>query len=700
MSSTKEKTVDHLCSLKDFYLTGQRNGDLEPLEGKGLVPAAFAPYRDFSTLRHDYPVVLSGDHEGVRPLWAVMDALVGDRDDETLQQAAWALEDGMRKAAGGGFEGGLEALWEQAEKEVGKMAGDGLPEALKTLRAGCREGKVVAGPEEAGAIVKHLVEEARWRQSERVRDCFSELAWGLRKIFKADEMGSAEARSPQRLEGMVGPGHREAFDMKALSTVLQVGARACMAPDRRKRIEAALAVLEGQTLFPKAASAVSVYHSCVEAQQGMRALSGEVVEVAKAAHLAALEMENQYRPHHDDYFAGFSLENLGPGDGDLFPPAVVLVDEEALSHPNEMESLLSLFSSNFPVRVLLQTDDLLGNPENSPSRPMDGDDVAGLAKKVADAGGFVLQAPVSHVPGMAEALARGSSHPGPALFAVYSGNGRDILLPPSLAAAAAWEARLFPVFLHDPGAGEGMAQRMSMLDNPSLKEPWSRHRVDFEDEALQRGHEDLFFTPLDFVACDNRWSGRFAVVPPEMWGEEMEPAGERLSQEPGETLPIPYLLMIDGDGNLQRVVPEQELVRQARSWQGAWENLAEWGGMNDALALEALAAAEKQRAQDAAAAAAEDAGPGDPLPPRGPYEEATIETARCTTCDECIKRNKRMFAYNDADKAFIADLQAGTYRQLVESAEMCKVAIIHTGKPWNPDEPGLDELVERAAPFN
>ncbi|MDP7396700.1 MAG: hypothetical protein QF541_07515, partial [Lentisphaeria bacterium] len=95
-----------------------------------------------------------------------------------------------------------------------------------------------------------------------------------------------------------------------------------------------------------------------------------------------------------------------------------------------------------------------------------------------------------------------------------------------------------------------------------------------------------------------------------------------------------------------------------------------------------------------------DAGPGDPLPPRGPYEEATIETARCTTCDECIKRNKRMFAYNDADKAFIADLQAGTYRQLVESAEMCKVAIIHPGKPWNPDEPGLDELVERAAPFN
>jgi hypothetical protein len=27
------------------------------------------------------------------------------------------------------------------------------------------------------------------------------------------------------------------------------------------------------------------------------------------------------------------------------------------------------------------------------------------------------------------------------------------------------------------------------------------------------------------------------------------------------------------------------------------------------------------------------------------------------------------------------------------------VAIIHPGKPWNPSEPGLEELLERAKPF-
>jgi len=36
----------------------------------------------------------------------------------------------------------------------------------------------------------------------------------------------------------------------------------------------------------------------------------------------------------------------------------------------------------------------------------------------------------------------------------------------------------------------------------------------------------------------------------------------------------------------------------------------------------------------------------------------------------------------------------------VEAAEKCQVAIIHPGKPTNPDEPGVEELIQRAAAFN
>ena len=47
----------------------------------------------------------------------------------------------------------------------------------------------------------------------------------------------------------------------------------------------------------------------------------------------------------------------------------------------------------------------------------------------------------------------------------------------------------------------------------------------------------------------------------------------------------------------------------------------------------------------------------------------------------------------------IIDAKAGPYRQLVEAAESCQVSVIHPGKPLDPNEPGLDELLQRAEPF-
>jgi ferredoxin len=77
-----------------------------------------------------------------------------------------------------------------------------------------------------------------------------------------------------------------------------------------------------------------------------------------------------------------------------------------------------------------------------------------------------------------------------------------------------------------------------------------------------------------------------------------------------------------------------------------------------------------------------------------------IDTALCTSCNECINKNKAMFHYNGDKMAYIADPTAGTYQQLVEAAELCPVAIIHPGTPLNRHEPDLESLMERAAKFN
>ena len=152
-----------------------------------------------------------------------------------------------------------------------------------------------------------------------------------------------------------------------------------------------------------------------------------------------------------------------------------------------------------------------------------------------------------------------------------------------------------------------------------------------------------------------------------------------------------------------------------------WRRLQEHGGVHDShaerlLALVKAAWTAAQFASPAASASAAAASPAstsgapaangaavpaaDEAPPSAHSpDEAWIETARCPSCNECQLINDRMFAYDERKQAYIKDIGAGTYRQLVEAAESCQVAIIHPGKPRDPNEAGLAELLERAAPF-
>ena len=181
--------------------------------------------------------------------------------------------------------------------------------------------------------------------------------------------------------------------------------------------------------------------------------------------------------------------------------------------------------------------------------------------------------------------------------------------------------------------------------------------------------------------------------------------------------------MVDAANRLQKVMADDCMIREARRVGAMWRSLRELGGIRnshaEALLARERAAWEAEQQQREAAAAVAVAAPaavaaapaGAPAaataaavaevaaePERSP-DEAYIETARCSTCNECTQLNDKMFAYNKDKQAYIKDINAGTYRQLVEAAESCQVSVIHPGKPRNPNEPGLDELLKRAEPF-
>ena len=236
--------------------------------------------------------------------------------------------------------------------------------------------------------------------------------------------------------------------------------------------------------------------------------------------------------------------------------------------------------------------------------------------------------------------------------------------------------------------------------------------------------EETAFTIADFVLCDPRYARHFARIPRERWNTSLVPADEWLSAPPNKQAEtLPYLLAVDANDVLQRVIVDGRLMNVVVRCRTFWHRLQEQGGIHNSHA-EILLAREKakwdeQRLEieqqkattvNSTANAASTAAPKSPaistsdahveasVPPHD-SDEAWIETARCPSCNECQTINDRMFKYNENKQAYIADLTAGTYRRLVEAAEACQVAIIHPGKPCNPDEPGLEELLERAKPF-
>ncbi|MFQ5382532.1 MAG: thiamine pyrophosphate-dependent enzyme, partial [Dehalococcoidia bacterium] len=99
----------------------------------------------------------------------------------------------------------------------------------------------------------------------------------------------------------------------------------------------------------------------------------------------------------------------------------------------------------------------------------------------------------------------------------------------------------------------------------------------------------------------------------------------------------------------------------------------------------------------------DEAGSSNGASPEAAAPEATgptIDTELCTTCEECVNINRRMFAYNESKQAYIKDATAGTYRELVMAAERCTARIIHPGRPLNPNERDLEKWIKRAEPFN
>lgn len=736
-----------------FHLIGETAASgLDTIGAMNLRPALYAGFEDLSTLRHDFPVVLGGHDDGfVRSLTDIFNDILREIappgvEGEYARNQILRLEREIRVTVAETGESSLSKAWDKATGGLVRQIGNGSLTALKDCFEQAREvldrdGRIIdCTIETPMAFVGEAWAVDQMAKGYVRRKRVDELIQRLENILGAEVWKSKETLSPENLKGSVGASFENAFDFDAMSDVLTpTQPRDPLPDDRRRRIVSALHVLRAQKFFKSEKWSKKngqhggpysfFFKTTASALKAMRDRMPEMVELAKAISVTELEISNRYDgAKHDAFFAAYDESSLLPEDIAFFPTYLVALGGKTLDI-REKARILELLSSGLAVKVLAQVDDILANLTGAEGqRPFGGVGWQLASMAVGLNNIFVLQASGANLYRLRDQIRDGLAFPGPALFSVFSGGAETVTgVPPYLAAAAATESRAFPTFFYNPAAGSNWASRMSVDGNPQRDRDWPVHRFSYEDADLQRRSEDVDFTFIDFVLADRRFAKYFARLPDGEWTDTMVPVGEYLeAASGGVSAKVPCLLAVDENSRLHRLVVDDRLIRAAGGCRDMWHSLREMGGVHNSHALGLLereralwraarsrelaemAELEGRRAPETDALvdeldpppAATDAIQDMPEMPEVCTDDPRIETPRCTTCNECTQINARMFEYDDNKQAYIADVTAGTYRQLVEAAENCQVSIIHPGKPRDRSEPNLEELMERAEPFN
>jgi ferredoxin len=728
-------TMDtQLRSQVVFHLAGRRaetrGQDALP---DGLRPALLAPYRRLDTLRHDFPVLLCpGGEAYADSLSAAVDAALravapAGPPGESMRKRALQVERQIRGGVMAGASGPLGESWAQAAAELGLAAGDAAfeREMAKVAEALPADGEIV-GCDAAfpGRFVRHAWAVVQQDKARLARARIDRLVVRLGDILRADAARSPEAHTPTRLRATFGEAHRNLFDFAAMSRLLRhAGPHAGLPPSRRSRIVAVLDLLRSQRFYPGTDGAPDpaefVFDNTGAALDAFLARWPALVQLHKALLVAELEADGQYvESLHDPIFAAIDETSLTAADLQFFPDFLVCTNSASGSNV----ALLEALSAGVPLKVMVQVGDLLERSAAGLGRFAFGLREAQLAQAAMSLEGvFVLQTAASNLLQLRDTVRRGLRHAGPSLFAIYAPPAAaGDTLPVYLAAAAAMQSRAFPAYVHDPGAGADLASRFSLANNPQVHEDWPVESLQYADPDLQSATERVAFTFADFALCDRRYEAHFAVVPRADWDACQVPVAEWLANPPEDaSTSVPYVLAVDDSGLLCRVVVDDLLMRAALRCRESWRRLQELAGIHDSRVARALAREREAWAIERASASAGTVGapvgaaPGvtaseapartedaqATTPPDRDPDEPYVETLRCSSCNECTLAFPKVFAYNDDKQAYIRDLKAATYRQLVEAAESCQVSVIHPGKPRDASEPGLEELIERARPF-
>ena len=468
-----------------------------------------------------------------------------------------------------------------------------------------------------------------------------------------------------------------------------------------------------------------------------------MAEGFRAIREAELELSGKYVPaEHEAFLRNFGWRDFSDEEWALCPP-VVAVGGDGAMYDIGFQNLSRLMASGHPIKVLVLDTQVYSNTGGQACTSGFLGQVSDMAQFGAAAPGkqeprkeigligmahrttYVLQSSIAHPGHMIEGFVRGLRARRPALFNIYSscqpehGIGDDMS---AQQAKLAVESRAYPIFHYDPDAGELPKDCFDLEGNPAPDDDWPTYRLRYKEHGREKSME-IPLTFVDFAITEARFRKHFRMAPRDTWNDRMIPLAEFLELETDAREDLfPFVWSVDRAGELTRLMVDQTMVASCEDRRHFWRMLRSLSGVErpetsreeieagvrrqviEQITQNLFRMADGTGAEAAAIAPAAPAGAeqaGGETPPAADAGMAPwLDTAECTSCDECTDRWPDIFAYDESGKAYIKDARGGPYRDLVKAAERCTAQVIHPGLPLDPSEPDTEKWIRRAEKYN
>ena len=335
---------------------------------------------------------------------------------------------------------------------------------------------------------------------------------------------------------------------------------------------------------------------------------------------------------------------------------------------------------------------------------------------------YILQGNIANVTHLIEGYIDGINTRRPALFSIYSvcqpehGVSDDST---AFRSKMALESRAYPVFRFDPDQGDSWEDCIDLEGNPALDEDWPVYRLPYIDDDGNEQVMESAMTFADFAVGEGRFRKHFRVAPPDTWNENMVPLADFIDLEEVDREGLfPYIWSVNKKNQLIRVIVAEEIVRSSEERLSYWRTLKGLAGLT--RKIDPVQIANQVRSETAQKLAhglmsilsgeggddvhidmtpAAPTANGPPQKAAAGFEPAWIDQAECTACDECTTINPKIFEYDENKKAFVKDPKGGPFKDIVRAAEKCTGKCIHPGTPVDPNEKGVDKLIQRAEKY-